>query len=63
MKNLLLASESNRSSLAKGGYFRKEGEAQIYNWKSSLVLTEEERNVIETRGTVLLLGRSGTGKH
>lgn len=31
-------------------------------WKSSLVLTEEERDVVETKGTVLLLGRSGTGK-
>ncbi|GFH43984.1 P-loop containing nucleoside triphosphate hydrolase protein [Chaetoceros tenuissimus] len=31
-------------------------------WKSCLVLTEEERDVVETKGTVLLLGRSGTGK-
>lgn len=25
-------------------------------------LTEEEREVVEAKGTVLLLGRSGTGK-
>jgi hypothetical protein len=32
------------------------------NWTPNLHLTEEERDVVETRGTVLLLGRSGTGE-
>jgi hypothetical protein len=32
------------------------------NWTPGLYLTDEERDVVETRGTVLLLGRSGTGK-
>jgi len=32
------------------------------NWTPGLHLTDEERDVVETRGTVLLLGRSGTGK-
>jgi hypothetical protein len=32
------------------------------NWTPTLHLTEEERQVVETEGTVLLLGRSGTGK-
>ena len=32
------------------------------NWTPGLHLTEEERDVVETQGTVLLLGRSGTGK-
>jgi hypothetical protein len=31
-------------------------------WTPTLHLTEEERDVVETEGTVLLLGRSGTGK-
>jgi hypothetical protein len=32
------------------------------DWTPSLHLTAEERDVVETLGTVLLLGRSGTGK-
>jgi len=32
------------------------------NWTPALHLTDEERKVVETEGTVLLLGRSGTGK-
>jgi len=32
------------------------------NWKPQLYLTEEERDIVETHGTVLVLGRSGTGK-
>lgn len=32
------------------------------NWTPALHLTKEERDVVETPGTVLLLGRSGTGK-
>jgi flagellar biosynthesis GTPase FlhF len=32
------------------------------DWTPALHLTEEERTVVETEGTVLLLGRSGTGK-
>jgi hypothetical protein len=32
------------------------------DWIPALHLTEEERQVVETEGTVLLLGRSGTGK-
>jgi hypothetical protein len=32
------------------------------DWTPALHLTEEERRVVETEGTVLLLGRSGTGK-
>jgi hypothetical protein len=32
------------------------------NWTPNLHLTEEERDAVETRGTVLLLGRSGTGE-
>lgn len=32
------------------------------SWTPQMHLTEEERNVVETKGTVLLLGRSGTGK-
>ena len=31
-------------------------------WIPRLKLTDEERDVVETNGTVLLLGRSGTGK-
>lgn len=31
-------------------------------WVPHLQLTDEERYVVETKGTVLLLGRSGTGK-
>ena len=32
------------------------------SWKPQMHLTEEERSVVEAKGTVLLLGRSGTGK-
>jgi len=32
------------------------------DWTPGLYLTDEEREVVETKGTVLLLGRSGTGK-
>jgi len=32
------------------------------SWVPRLRLTKEERDIVETRGTVLLLGRSGTGK-
>jgi hypothetical protein len=32
------------------------------SWIPRLHLTEEERNVVENKGTTLLLGRSGTGK-
>ena len=32
------------------------------DWTPALHLTDEERQVVETEGTVLLLGRSGTGK-
>jgi len=32
------------------------------SWKPRLSLTSEERDIVETDGTVLLLGRSGTGK-
>ncbi|KAL9182922.1 hypothetical protein ACHAXT_004201 [Thalassiosira profunda] len=32
------------------------------SWAPPMHLTEEERKVVETKGTVLLLGRSGTGK-
>jgi hypothetical protein len=32
------------------------------SWTPSMHLTEEERDVVEAKGTVLLLGRSGTGK-
>jgi hypothetical protein len=32
------------------------------SWSPQMHLTPEERNVVEAKGTVLLLGRSGTGK-
>ncbi|KAL7552385.1 hypothetical protein ACHAWF_015633, partial [Thalassiosira exigua] len=32
------------------------------SWTPQMHLTDEEREVVEARGTVLLLGRSGTGK-
>lgn len=32
------------------------------SWSPSLHLTDEERDVVEAEGTVLVLGRSGTGK-
>jgi len=32
------------------------------SWTPQMHLTEEERKVVEAKGTVLLLGRSGTGK-
>ena len=32
------------------------------SWMPPMHLTEEERDVVEAKGTVLLLGRSGTGK-
>ena len=32
------------------------------SWMPQMHLTEEERGVVEAKGTVLLLGRSGTGK-
>ncbi|CAJ1941279.1 unnamed protein product [Cylindrotheca closterium] len=32
------------------------------SWTPRLKLTDEERDIVETTGTVLLLGRSGTGK-
>lgn len=32
------------------------------SWTPQMHLTEEEREVVEAKGTVLLLGRSGTGK-
>jgi len=31
-------------------------------WKPQLHLTEEERDIVEAKGTVVVLGRSGTGK-
>jgi hypothetical protein len=31
-------------------------------WNPPLHLTEAEREIVETNGTVLVLGRSGTGK-
>lgn len=37
------------------------GDISKKEWNPGLVLTEEEREVVETKGTVLLLGRSGTG--
>mmetsp|Transcript_31441 Transcript_31441/g.75852 ORF Transcript_31441/g.75852 Transcript_31441/m.75852 type:complete len:2512 (-) Transcript_31441:67-7602(-) len=38
------------------------GQVAQDNWTPRLKLTDEERGVVETTGTVLLLGRSGTGK-
>jgi hypothetical protein len=38
------------------------GEVAGGSWVPRLKLTEEERDVVQTKGTVLLLGRSGTGK-
>eukprot|EP00980_Cylindrotheca_fusiformis_P000142 scaffold24_cov128-Cylindrotheca_fusiformis.AAC.15 len=38
------------------------GEVASGSWIPRLKLTDEERDVVESRGTVLLLGRSGTGK-
>lgn len=32
------------------------------SWTPQMHLTQEERSVVEAEGTVLLLGRSGTGK-
>ena len=32
------------------------------SWTPKLYLTDEERDVVEAEGTVLVLGRSGTGK-
>ena len=32
------------------------------SWTPQMSLTDEERKVVEAKGTVLLLGRSGTGK-
>ena len=32
------------------------------SWAPQMNLTDEERKVVEAKGTVLLLGRSGTGK-
>jgi len=32
------------------------------SWKPQLYLTKEERSIVQTKGTVLVLGRSGTGK-
>lgn len=32
------------------------------DWTPNMVLTAAERDVVETKGTTLLLGRSGTGK-
>uniref|UniRef100_A0A7S3L325 UvrD-like helicase ATP-binding domain-containing protein n=3 Tax=Amphora coffeiformis TaxID=265554 RepID=A0A7S3L325_9STRA len=32
------------------------------NWRPSLYLTPREREIVETQGTVCVLGRSGTGK-
>lgn len=32
------------------------------SWTPKLYLTDEERDVVEAKGTVLVLGRSGTGK-
>ncbi|GFH43986.1 P-loop containing nucleoside triphosphate hydrolase protein [Chaetoceros tenuissimus] len=40
----------------------KNEEILTKEWTPSLVLTKEDQNIIETKGTVLLLGRSGTGK-
>jgi hypothetical protein len=37
-------------------------EISLANWTPTLYLTAEERDVVEMQGTVLLLGRSGTGK-
>jgi hypothetical protein len=37
-------------------------EISMKNWTPTLYLTSEERSVVEMPGTVLLLGRSGTGK-
>lgn len=35
---------------------------EMDSWTPNLHLTEEERSVVEAEGTVLVLGRSGTGK-
>lgn len=35
---------------------------ELNSWSPSLHLTDEERDVVEAEGTVLVLGRSGTGK-
>jgi len=32
------------------------------NWRPQLYLTDEERCIVQTKGSVLVLGRSGTGK-
>lgn len=32
------------------------------SWTPRLKLTDEERDIVETKGTVLQFGRSGTGK-
>jgi len=32
------------------------------DWRPRLLLTDDQRDIVETRGTVLILGRSGTGK-
>lgn len=42
--------------------FDEMDEIETKSWKPRLYLTDEERDIIETSGTVLVLGRSGTGK-
>ena len=42
--------------------FHSIGEMTTQSWTPKLHLTEEERDVVEAEGTVLVLGRSGTGK-
>lgn len=43
-------------------YFDDIDEITNTSWMPQMHLTEEERNVVEAKGSVLLLGRSGTGK-
>jgi hypothetical protein len=42
--------------------FDKVNEIVDESWSPQMHLTKEERDVVEAKGTVLLLGRSGTGK-
>ncbi|KAL7543061.1 hypothetical protein ACHAXR_012566 [Thalassiosira sp. AJA248-18] len=61
-KEVLLDVAGNVPMKLYGVHLNSINEIAMKSWTPMLHLTDEERGVVEAEGTVLVLGRSGTGK-